>query len=164
MDNKNVRILLLETLGPFKQWLRKKLLRLMGYKNIHPSVVLERNLNLDRVDPQGITIKSGCLIASGVTILCHEHVYRNPNNQELPLVKPVEIGERTFVGVGATILPGVTIGQDCIIGAASLVSKDIPNGCLAVGVPAKIIRSNLKMNHKAILVNANHCKSAEEQN
>jgi len=164
MENKNVRILLLETLGPIKQWLRKKLLRLMGYKNIHPSVVLERNLNLDRVDPQSITIKSGCLIASGVTILCHEHVYRNPNNQELPLVKPVEIGERTFVGVGATILPGVTIGQDCIIGAASLVSKDIPNGCLAVGVPAKIIRSNLKMNHKAILVNANHCKSAEGQN
>lgn len=164
MDNKNLRILLLETLGPFKQWLRKKLLRLMGYKNIHPSVVLERNLNLDRVDPQSITIKSGCLIASGVTILCHEHVYRNPNNQELPLVKPVEIGERTFVGVGATILPGVTIGQDCIIGASSLVSKDIPNGCLAVGVPAKIIRTNLKMNQKAILVNANHCKSAEEEN
>lgn len=161
MDKKNVRIFLLERIGPLKQWFRKIMLRLMGYKNIHPSVVLERNLNLDRVDPQGITIKSGCLIASGVTILCHEHVYRNPNNSNLPLLKSVEIGERTFVGVGATILPGVTIGDDCIIGAASLVSKDIPSGSLAVGVPAKVIRSNLELNQKAILVKGDHFESAE---
>ena len=65
------------------------------------------------------------------------------------------------MGVGATILPGVTIGDDCIIGAASLVSKDIPSGSLAVGVPAKVIRSNLEMNQKAILVKGDHFESAE---
>ena len=155
MSNKSVRILVLETLGPLKQSLRKVTLRFLGYKNIHSDVVLERNLNLDRVYPNGITIRSGCLIASGVTILCHEHVYRDPYDSDLPLIKPVEIGERTFVGVGVTILPGVTIGCDCIIGAASVVSKDIPSGSLAVGVPARVIRSGLKMNEKAILVSAN---------
>lgn len=162
--NKSLRILVLETLGPIKQSLRLLKLRIMGYKNIHPSVILERNLNLDRVDPKGITIRSGCLIASGTSILCHEHVYRDPNDFDLPLLKPVEIGERTFVGVGVTILPGVTIGSDCIIGAGSLVSKDIPNGCLAVGVPAKVIRSNLKMNEKAILIKSNDFEFAEEHN
>lgn len=162
--NKSLRILVLETLGPIKQSLRLLKLRIMGYKNIHPSVILERNLNLDRVDPKGITIRSGCLIASGTSILCHEHVYRDPDDFDLPLLKPVEIGERTFVGVGATILPGVTIGSDCIIGAGSLVSKDIPNGCLAVGVPAKIIRSNLKMNEKAILIKSNDFEFVEEHN
>tara|TARA_B100001059_G_C17835385_1_gene587708 strand:- start:2263 stop:2751 length:489 start_codon:yes stop_codon:yes gene_type:complete len=162
MFKKSIRILILETLGPVIQSLRLFKLRIQGYKNIHSNVVLERNLNLDRVDPSGITIKSGCLIASGTSILCHEHVYRDPNNFDLPLLKPVEIGERTFVGVGATILPGVTIGSDCIIGAGSLVSKDIPSGCLAVGVPAKVIRTNLKMNNKAILIQSDDSSSIED--
>lgn len=164
MTNKSLRILALEILGPIRQSLRMFKLRIMGYKNINSSAVLERNLNLDRVDPKGITIKSGCLIASGTTILCHEHVYRDPNNFDLPLLNPVEIGERTFIGVGATILPGVTIGSDCIIGAASVVTKDIPNGCLAVGVPAKVIRSDLKMNEKAILIKSNDFEFVEEHN
>lgn len=151
-SKKTIRILLLETLGPMKQQFRRWILKGMGYKNIHESVVLERDLNLDRVDPSGITIKKNCLIASGVTILCHEHVYRDIDHVDLPLLKSVEIGERTFVGVGATILPGVTIGSDCIIGAGSIVSKDIPDGSLAVGVPARVIRSGLKMNNKAVLV------------
>ena len=164
MTNKSLRILLLESLGPFMQSLRMLKLKVMGYKNIHPTVVMERNLNLDRVDPKGITIKSGCLIASGTSILCHEHVYRDPNNFDLPLLKPVVIGKRTFVGVGATILPGVTIGNDCIIGAGSVVSKDIPSGSLAVGVPAKVIRSNLKMNQKAILIESDTARPYKEQN
>ena len=155
MINKSFRILVLETIGPIIQTLRFLRLRIMGYKNIHPSVVLERDLHFDKVDPKGITIKSGCLIASGTTILCHEHVYRDPDDFGLPLLKSVEIGERTFVGVGATILPGVTIGNDCIIGAASVVSKSIPSGCLAVGVPARVIRSNLKLDQRAILIKSN---------
>lgn len=150
---KSIRIKILETLGPKKQYLRRLIFRLQGYINIDKSVTLEKNLNLDRVDPAGIVIKKNCLIASEVTILCHEHVYRNPDNFELPLILPVEIGERTFVGVGATILPGVKIGSDCIIGAKTVVSKDIPDGSVAVGVPAKVIRSGIKMNNKAMLLN-----------
>lgn len=148
---KSFRIKILEILGSKKQSMRRLIYQLQGYKNIDKTVTLERNLNLDRVDPAGIIIKQNCLIASEVTILCHEHVYRNPENFELPLILPVEIGERTFVGVGATILPGVKIGCDCIIGAKTVVSKNIPDGSIAVGVPAKIIRSGIKMNNKAML-------------
>lgn len=161
-SNKSFRILMLEILGPVKQAFRRRCLRCMGYINIHETVVLERGLNLDRVDPKGVIIKAHCLIASGVTILCHEHVYRDPNDPDLPLLKPVTIGERTFIGVGATILPGVTVGEDCIVGAGSVVTKDVPSGSLAVGVPARIIRSGLRMNNEAVLIDIDSSGVDEE--
>ena len=123
-----------------------------GYKNIHKKVTLERNLNLDKVAPDQIHIDKDTLVASDVTILCHEHVYRDPDNYALPLVEPVYIGCNCFIGVGATILPGVKIGDNCIIGASSVVTKDIPSGSIAVGNPARVIRSGLKLGKKGILL------------
>lgn len=149
---KSVRIRVLEVLGPRVQQLRLLLLKLKGYKNISPNVVIERNVNLDRVFPQHIYIGEGCLIASSSTLLCHEHVYRDPLNADLPLLKPLVIGKRCFIGVGSVILPGVEIGDDCMIGAGTVVTKSIPSGSVAVGVPAKIIRSGIKMSDKAILI------------
>jgi acetyltransferase-like isoleucine patch superfamily enzyme len=126
------------------------MLPLRGFKNIAPDVVIERGVKLDRVYPEHIYIGSGTLVASDVTILCHEHVYRDPDDPELPLLKKTYIGKRCFIGVSAMILPGVRIGDDCIIGAASVVAHDIPAGSVAVGVPAKVVRSNIRMNQRAI--------------
>ena len=53
---------------------------------------------------------------------------------------PVTIGEDTWLGGGVIVCPGVTIGKRCIIGAGSVVTKDIPDDCVAVGNPAKVIR------------------------
>jgi len=53
---------------------------------------------------------------------------------------PVSIGEGTWIGASATILDGVSIGKGCVIGAGSLVTKDVPDYAMAVGVPAKVIR------------------------
>lgn len=149
---KGLRIRILELVGPKVQQLRFLLLRLRGYSNISSGVTIERNVNLDRVYPASIHIGAGSLIASSATLLCHEHVYREPDSPGLPLHKPVRIGRRCFVGVSAVILPGVTVGDDCIIGAGSVVTKDVPAGSLAVGVPARVVRSNLKMSEKAILL------------
>lgn len=151
-SRKSLRIFVLETLGPLVQQLRFRVLRLKGYRNISHDVTIERNVNLDRVYPASIYIGAGSLIASSATLLCHEHVYREPDAPELPLHKPVRIGRRCFIGVSAVILPGVTVGDDCIIGAGSVVTKDVPAGSLAVGVPARVVRSNLKMSDKAILL------------
>jgi sugar O-acyltransferase (sialic acid O-acetyltransferase NeuD family) len=52
------------------------------------------------------------------------------------------IGENTFIGTGAIILPKVKVGKNVIIGAGAVVSKDLPDNCVAVGIPAKIIRQN----------------------
>ncbi|HEX7757448.1 MAG TPA: DapH/DapD/GlmU-related protein, partial [Niabella sp.] len=54
--------------------------------------------------------------------------------------QPVTIGNNVWVGGNATILPGVTIGDNCVIGAGSVVTKDIPANSLAVGNPARVIR------------------------
>ena len=150
-SRKNIRIILLELIGPLVQRLRFKILQLKGYRNISPKAIIERRVNLDRVYPESIYIGASSLVASSVTLLCHEHVYREPENSELPLHKPVRIGMRCFIGVSAIILPGVTIGDDCIIGAGSIVTKDIPSGSVAVGNPARVIRSGIRLSDRAIL-------------
>lgn len=53
---------------------------------------------------------------------------------------PVRIGDGSFIGIGAVILPGVTIGRHCMIGANSVVSRDVPDFSVAVGVPARVIK------------------------
>jgi acetyltransferase-like isoleucine patch superfamily enzyme len=150
-SGKTVRILVLETLGPLVQRLRYKWLRLKGYRNISSQAIIERNVNLDRVYPSSVFVGAGSLVASEATLLCHEHVFRDPSNSHLPLHKPVRIGARCFVGVSAMVLPGVTIGDDCIIGAGSIVTKDIPSGSVAVGNPARVIRSGIELDERAIL-------------
>lgn len=58
--------------------------------------------------------------------------------------QPVEIGNNVWIGVGTTILKGVTIGDGAIIAAGSVVTKDIPARCLAAGVPAKVIKTDVE--------------------
>jgi len=53
---------------------------------------------------------------------------------------PVEIGDGTWIGIGVSILPNVKIGRNCVIGAGSVVTHDIPDFCVAAGVPARVIR------------------------
>ena len=149
MPKKNLRIVLLETLGPVLQKIRYQILRLKGYGNISNRAIIERDVKFDRVYPSSIFIGKGSLIASSVTILTHEHVYRDLSNSQLPLKKEVHIGNRCFVGVSAIILPGVTIGDDCIIGAGTVVTKNVPSGSVVVGNPGRVIRSGLKLSERA---------------
>jgi acetyltransferase-like isoleucine patch superfamily enzyme len=134
------------------QKLRLLKLRLLGYVNISSTAIIESNLNLDRVYPQGIYIGENTLIASRTTILCHEHVKRDSIDARNPWVTNTYIGKNCFIGVGSMILPGVRIGDEVIIGASSVVTKDIPSNSIAVGNPAKVIRSGIKMDKKAILI------------
>ena len=150
-SGKSFRIILLEVIGPFVQRIRFLILQIKGYRNISPKAIIERNVNLDRVYPESIYIGDGSLVASSVTLLCHEHVYREPGNAELPLHNPVRIGMRCFIGVSAIVLPGVTIGDDCIIGAGSVVTNNIPAGSVAVGNPARVIRSGIRLNDQAVI-------------
>jgi acetyltransferase-like isoleucine patch superfamily enzyme len=131
------------------QSLRISFYRLKGY-DIHSSVILERHLHLDRLYPKGVHIQDNCLIASGVTILSHDHCKRI-NNQ--PLLLDTYIGKRCFIAVGATILPGVKIGDEVIVGAGSVVTKNVPSNVIVAGNPARIIRENIKMNERAELTN-----------
>jgi acetyltransferase-like isoleucine patch superfamily enzyme len=62
-------------------------------------------------------------------------------NPDIDIVKPIVIGNNVYIGYGAVILPGITIGDNVIIGAHAVVSKDIPSNSVAVGVPARVIKT-----------------------
>lgn len=67
-------------------------------------------------------------------------VIRN-GNPELDIIKPITIGNNVFIGFGSVILPGVTIGDNVVIAAYAVVSRDIPPNSVAAGIPAKVIKS-----------------------
>jgi acetyltransferase-like isoleucine patch superfamily enzyme len=131
------------------QKLRYRKLKLLGYINISCSATLESDLNLDRVYPKGIHIGENTLVASHSTILCHEHVKRDRNDRRNPWVTDTYIGRNCFIGVGTIILPGVRIGDEVVIGAGAVVTKDIPSNSIAAGNPARVIKSGIKMTVKA---------------
>jgi acetyltransferase-like isoleucine patch superfamily enzyme len=146
-----LRVKVMEILSRIVHFARFYRYRIKGYKNIHRSVVLESNLNLDKVCPHMIHIGRNTLVASRVTILAHEHIKRNPNNSCMPFMANTYIGENCFIGIGAIILPGVKIGDQVIIGAGSVVTKDVPSCVIAAGNPARVIRTGIAMNSHAEL-------------
>lgn len=91
-------------------------------------------------DQGGITIGDSSLIGHNVVITTLNHSFA-PENRGDMIPVPVVIGKRVWIGSNSTILPGVTIGDNAIIGAGSVVTKDIPANMIAVGNPAKVIKS-----------------------
>ena len=85
----------------------------------------------------GITIEDNVMIAANVQLISNNH---DPYDRQILTCKPVLIKYGAWVGAGATILPGVTIGKYAIIGANSVVNKDIPDYAVAVGSPAKVVK------------------------
>ena len=154
MNNLEIKFAIRSAVGKRAQYLRYLIYRLRGF-DLHPTVIMERNLNLDRLYPRGIHIGKNTLVASQVSILCHDHCKR-VNGQ--PVLADVYIGERCFIAVGAMILSGVTIGNEVIVGAGAVVTKDVPSNCIVAGNPARIIRQGIRMNEKAELTswNQNH--------
>jgi maltose O-acetyltransferase len=84
-----------------------------------------------------VTIGDDFLAAPGLTIDTGTH---DPLTLE-PTSKPVNIGRNVWCGTNVTILPGISIGENAIIGAGSVVTRDIPSNSIAVGVPARVIRA-----------------------
>lgn len=87
-----------------------------------------------------ICIGDDCAISSDVTIFDDD--FHSMTGQESG-ARGVEIGNHVWIGANVTILKSVHIGSGCVIGANSVVTKDIPDNCLAVGSPAKVIRNNV---------------------
>lgn len=90
-------------------------------------------------DQGGVYIGDGALIGHHATIVTLNHGFDLVHRYDLHS-SPVHIGKHVWLGANVTILPGVTIGDSTIIAAGAVVTKDVPAGMVAVGVPAKVAR------------------------
>lgn len=100
------------------------------------------NVNGKLMDSGKITIGNNVFIAPNVCIITEEHAMDAKQRAEgLEYTHPVNIGDNVWICTGAIILPGVTIGENSVIGAGSVVTKDIPANSLAVGNPCRVIRT-----------------------
>lgn len=98
-------------------------------------------INFDCVflDLGGITIEDNVLIAPKVSLLTESHPF-NPKERQSLIAKPIHIKKNAWIGANATILQGVTIGENAVVAAGSVVSKDVPDNVVVGGIPAKIIK------------------------
>ncbi|MDX1771408.1 MAG: acyltransferase [Planococcaceae bacterium] len=125
---------------PFKNWLYRTFLKMkVGDQTSFALMVMP-----DVMFPERISIGKNSIIGYNTTILAHEYLideYR---------IGDVVIGDRVLIGANSTILPGVHIGNDAIVSAATLVHQDVPAGSFVGGNPMKIIytaEEMLKRNH-----------------
>ena len=102
-------------------------------------IFIARGVLLDDNFPEMITIEEGAVLSWNVLVICHDAL-----NEHNRFISPVLIKRKAVVGARSIILPGVTIGEHAIIGAGSVVTKDIPANTTYAGVPARLIRENKK--------------------
>ena len=95
------------------------------------------NSNLLAMARGGITIEDDVQIAANVQLLTNNH---DPYDRQVLLCKPIVIKKGAWIGAGASIMPGVTVGKYAIVGAASVVTHDVPDYGVVVGSPAKVIK------------------------
>lgn len=100
------------------------------------------NYNLVALDVATITIGEDCQLGPNVQLLTPTHpVEPEPRRNKLEAARPITIGDNVWLGGGVIVCPGVTIGDDSVIGAGSVVTRDIPAGVVAVGNPARVLRT-----------------------
>ena len=109
-------------------------------KNIHVGKGVFINSGCCFQDQGGITLGDGCLIGHQVVIATLNHDL-DPARRGGMYPAPVRLGKNVWVGAHATILPGVTVGDGAVIAAGAVVTKDVPAGVVASGVPARVLKT-----------------------
>lgn len=111
-----------------------------GY-NIHLGKNFYANFDLIILDVCEVKIGDHCLIGPRVSILTATHpIDPDLRRSGQELGKPIAIGHNVWIGGGAIINPGVTIGDNAVIASGAVVTKDVADGCVVGGVPAKILK------------------------
>ena len=133
---------LLSPLTPRK--LRPAILRTIGCK-VGKNVFVGDKVWIDAGHSDLITIEDHAHIASGCRLLCHQRAlsnYRQGDDYAKLgyILKPIRLCKGSLIGMETFVMPGVTIGEGAIVGAGSLVTKDIPAWTIATGRPAKVVK------------------------
>ena len=112
-----------------------------GGHHVHLGSYVYANFNLTLIDDGHIYIGDRVMIGPNVTIATAGHpVDPDLRRKNLQYNKDVHIGENVWIGAGVIIMPGITIGKNTVIGAGSIVTRDIPENCIAVGNPCRVMR------------------------
>ncbi|WP_369256815.1 sugar O-acetyltransferase [Geodermatophilus amargosae] len=110
--------------------------------NLHVGARSFANFGLVALDVAAITIGDDVQIGPNVQLLTPTHpVEPGPRRQKWEAAQPITIGDNVWLGGGVIVLPGVTIGADTVVGAGSVVTRDLPAGVVAVGNPARVVRT-----------------------
>lgn len=112
-----------------------------GGKHVHFGKCVYGNFNLTLVDDTHIYVGDYTMMGPNVTIATAGHpILPELREQQYQYNAPVHIGKCCWIGAGAIILPGVTIGDNVVVGAGSVVTKDLPSNVVAVGNPCRVLR------------------------
>lgn len=135
-----MRVSLYRKLVSFTAWKYRTIYRM----DIGEGTVISWRARLERnINPKGIHIGSYCRITGGVKVLTHDACRQ--------MKADTWIGDNVFIGIHSLILPGVKIGNSVVIGAGSVVTKNIPDNCIAAGNPAKVIREGIVCGHYGVI-------------
>lgn len=114
------------------------------YTNFGKHITLGKNVFINHacsfLDLGGITIEDEVMIGPRVNLITENHPVHPTQRKYLDL-KSILIKRNAWIGAGATILPGVTVGENSIVAAGAVVNKDVPDNCIFGGVPAKFIKT-----------------------
>lgn len=116
--------------------LRTAYLRQVLGMNIHPDTQISLKAHLDRTNPRGIHIDEGTLVAFGAVILSHD--------MSRALSTDTYIGRNCFIGAHSIILPGIRVGDGCIVATGSVVTKDVEPNSIVAGNPARVIKAAIR--------------------
>lgn len=113
------------------------------YSDFGRNIKLGRNVFINSgccfQDQGGIELGDGCMIGHQVVIATLNHDLM-PERRASMIPAKVTLGRNVWVGAHATILPGVTIGDNSVVAAGAVVTKDVPANCVAAGVPARVVK------------------------
>lgn len=98
------------------------------------------NFNCVFLDLGGITIEDDVFIAPGVSLLTEGHPV-SPESRHSLTAAPVHIRKNAWIGANATVMQGVTIGENAVIAAGAVVTRDVPENTIVGGVPARVLKS-----------------------
>jgi len=114
------------------------------YTNFGRFIQIGKNVFINHacsfLDMGGITIEDDVLIGPKVNLITENHPL-DPVNRRALITKPIVVKRKAWIGAAATILPGVTIGENAVVAAGAVVTTDVPANAIVGGVPAKVIKT-----------------------
>lgn len=141
---------ILEPLAPRR--LRPFIMKRMGCK-VGKGCFIGDHVRIDAGHADMITLEDNVSIAGGSRLLCHQRDFSDYciGDDYMKLgysIKPIVLKKGCLIGMESFVMPGVTVGEGSLVGAGSIVTKDIPDWCVAIGRPAKVVKQIPQRNEK----------------